>query len=43
MTRRMFTSAGVACLVIGPAALFGQALLTPVSEGGDAAVQVARP
>jgi hypothetical protein len=31
----------VACLVIGPAALLGQALVTPVSAGGDAAAQVA--
>ena len=39
--RKLITSAGVACVVIGPAALFGQALLTPVSAGGDTAAQVA--
>jgi hypothetical protein len=37
----MTTTAGVACLAIGPTALFAQALLTPVSAGGDAARQVA--
>ena len=43
MTRRRFTSAKVACQVIDPTALFGQALLAPVSEGRNAAGQVARP
>jgi hypothetical protein len=41
MTRKLTTSVGVACLVIGPAALLGQALVTPVSAGGDPAAQVA--
>jgi hypothetical protein len=43
MTRKLITSTGVACLVIGPAALLGQPVLTPASTGGDAARQVARP
>ena len=43
MTTKLITSTVVACLVIGPAALLGQAVLTPVSTGGDAAGQVARP
>jgi hypothetical protein len=43
MTRKLITSTGVACLVIGPSALLGQAVLTPVSNGGGAAGQVARP
>jgi hypothetical protein len=41
MTRKSATSVGVACLVIGPAALLGQAIVTPVSPGGAAARQVA--
>jgi hypothetical protein len=41
MTRELTTSVGVACLVISPAALLGQAIVTPVSAGGDAAAQVA--
>ena len=41
MTSRLITGAGLACLVVGPTALLGQALLTPVSAGGDAADQVA--
>ncbi len=40
MTTKLTTWAGVGCLVIGPAALLAQALLTPVSVGG-AADQVA--
>jgi hypothetical protein len=41
MTRKLIASAGVVCLVVGPTALLGQALLTPVRAGGDAADQVA--
>jgi hypothetical protein len=41
MTTRLITGAGLACLVVGPTALLGQALLTPVSAGGDPADQVA--
>jgi hypothetical protein len=41
MTRKLTTSVGAACLVIGPAALLGQAIVTPVRAGGDAARQVA--
>jgi len=41
MTPRLITRTGVACLVVGPTALLAQALLTPVSAGGDAAAQVA--
>ena len=41
MTTRLITWAGLACLAVGPTALLGQALPTPVSAGGDAADQVA--
>jgi hypothetical protein len=41
MTGKLTTSVGVACLVIGPAALLAQAIVTPVRTGGDAARQVA--
>jgi hypothetical protein len=41
MTTTLFTRTGVACLIVGPTALLAQALLTPVSAGGDAADQVA--
>jgi hypothetical protein len=37
---RVTTWAGVVCLVVGPAALLAQAVLTPVSGGGDPADQV---
>ena len=40
-TTRMMAWAGVACLVVGPAALLGQALVSPVGAGGAAADQVA--
>jgi hypothetical protein len=41
MTTRLARWAGVLCLVVGPTALLGQALLSPVSVGGDPADQVA--
>jgi hypothetical protein len=41
MTTRPITRTGVAYLVVGPTALLGQVMLTPVSAGGDAADQVA--
>jgi hypothetical protein len=39
VTTRTMTWAGVVCLVVGPTALLGQALLTPVGAGGDPAEQ----
>jgi hypothetical protein len=41
MTTKLMTWSAVACLVIGPAALLGQTVLTPVKPGGGAVDQVA--